>query len=65
MGILEGKVALVTGAGSGFSRAMSLLYAQEGAKVLVTDIAAESGEETADMIEKKRRKSSLYQVGCI
>lgn len=52
MGILDGKVAIVTGGGSGFGRAMSQLYAKEGAKVVVSDIASESGEETVNNITK-------------
>jgi len=50
MGQLDGKVAIVTGGGSGFGRAMSQLYAQEGAKVVVADIITNSGEETANSI---------------
>ncbi len=49
---LPDKVAVVTGAGSGFGRAMSLLYAREGAKVVVSDIAPEGGEETVQEILK-------------
>jgi len=50
MGRVEGKVALVTGAGSGLGRATSILLAKEGAKVVVTDINLKSAEETAAMI---------------
>ena len=44
-GRLENKVGLVTGAGSGIGRASALAFAREGAKVVVVDTIAESGEE--------------------
>jgi len=46
---LEGKVALITGAGAGIGRATAVLFAREGARVVVADIAAAAGEETAHM----------------
>jgi len=49
---LDGKVALVTGAGSGIGRASALAFAEQGARVVVTDITIEGGEETAHIIEK-------------
>jgi NAD(P)-dependent dehydrogenase (short-subunit alcohol dehydrogenase family) len=51
-GTLEGKVALVTGAGSGIGRAAALAFAREGAKVVVADVAAEGGNETLRLIEE-------------
>ena len=47
---LRDKVAIVTGAGSGIGRASARLFAQEGARVVVTDIVAEAGQETAELI---------------
>lgn len=47
---LNEKVAIVTGGASGFGRAISKLYAQEGAKVVVSDIATAGGEETVQQI---------------
>jgi hypothetical protein len=38
---LDGKIALITGAGSGLGRESALLFSQEGATVIVTDIVPE------------------------
>jgi NAD(P)-dependent dehydrogenase (short-subunit alcohol dehydrogenase family) len=50
---LAGKVALITGAGSGMGRAAALLFAREGAKVGVIDINQAPAQETAAMIERE------------
>ena len=47
---LAGRVALITGAGSGIGRASALAFARAGAKVVVSDISAVSGAETARQI---------------
>ena len=52
MGRLKGKVALITGAGSGFGRATAILFIKEGAKMVVADYVAEGGEETVRMIKE-------------
>ena len=46
---LAGKVAIITGAGTGIGRATAVLFAREGAKVAVAEIDAAAGEETAHL----------------
>jgi len=48
---LENKTAIVTGAGSGIGRAIAILYAAEGAKIIVSDINENGGEETVAQIK--------------
>jgi 3-oxoacyl-[acyl-carrier protein] reductase len=47
---LDGKVALVTGGGSGIGRAIALRFGQEGARVVVNDVRRETAQKTADEI---------------
>jgi NAD(P)-dependent dehydrogenase (short-subunit alcohol dehydrogenase family) len=47
---LDGKVALITGGGSGMGKVASQLFAQEGANVVLTDVNDEAGEATAAAI---------------
>ena len=48
---LEGKVAIVTGAGSGIGKATALLFASEGAKVVVAEINEDAGKKTVEEIK--------------
>jgi NAD(P)-dependent dehydrogenase (short-subunit alcohol dehydrogenase family) len=48
---LQGKTALITGAGSGIGRAIAILFAQEGARVMASDINEQAGQAVARQIE--------------
>ena len=48
MGRLDGKVAIVTGAASGFGRATALRFAQEGARVVIADLDEPRGAAVVD-----------------
>lgn len=52
MKMLEKKVAIITGAGSGIGKAISLLYAKEGARVIVSDINEDHGNSVASEIKE-------------
>lgn len=57
---LKGKVAIVTGSGSGLGKATALLFAKEGAKVVVTDISQRRAEAVVEEINgKSRRKKAI------
>lgn len=63
---LEGKVAIVTGAGSrgpgvGTGKAASILLAREGAKVLLVDRVAAQAEETLDTIRAENGEASVFE----
>lgn len=57
MGRMKDKVAVITGAGAGMGRCHALLFAKEGASVVVTDINEKNGQETASLIEKAGGKA--------
>jgi 3-oxoacyl-[acyl-carrier protein] reductase len=52
VGRLDGKVAVITGAGRGIGRATAIRFAQEGAAVVVNDVDADPAEETAQLVKE-------------
>lgn len=60
--ILEGRVAIVTAAGSGIGRAGARAMAREGAFVVATDIVAERAEETVRLIAEAGGSAAARQV---
>jgi 3-oxoacyl-[acyl-carrier protein] reductase len=59
---LGNKVAIVTGAGSGFGEGIALRFAHEGAKVVVNDVNAAAGERVADAIVKSGGSAHFVQA---
>ncbi len=62
MGKLEGKVAVITGAGAGIGRASALLFAREGAAVVVADLDSRAGEDTVARIEDEDGRARFVPV---
>lgn len=59
---LENKVAIVTGAGSGFGRGIAATFAREGARVVVADINDAAGQETVDLIRAAQGQAEFAHV---
>jgi NAD(P)-dependent dehydrogenase (short-subunit alcohol dehydrogenase family) len=60
--VLEGQVAIITGAGRGLGKVFALRFAEEGAKLLLPDINVESAEATAKMIRDKGGEAVAMHV---
>ena len=62
MGALEGKVAVVTGAAMGIGRASALVFAREGASVVVADIDEDGGHQTVALVEQAGGQASFVRT---
>jgi NAD(P)-dependent dehydrogenase (short-subunit alcohol dehydrogenase family) len=58
-------VAVITGAGSGIGRAMALLFAQEGARILAADINGSAAEETAAAVQAAAGTAEAFTVNVV
>lgn len=59
---LEGKVAVITGGGSGIGEATAILFSEEGCSVVIADIEDNSGTKVADKIRKKGGKATFIHT---
>ncbi|MGZ7078437.1 MAG: glucose 1-dehydrogenase [Thermoanaerobaculia bacterium] len=57
---LANKVALITGGGSGIGRASCLLFAKEGAKVVVVDLKKDTAQQTVDEVRKAGGQAAAF-----
>jgi NAD(P)-dependent dehydrogenase (short-subunit alcohol dehydrogenase family) len=62
MGALEGKVAVVTGAGAGIGRASARAFAREGASVVVADVDGDGGAETVRLVEAAGGRATFVRA---
>ena len=63
MGSLDGRVAIITGAGRGLGREHALLFAAEGAKVVVNDLGGDIHGEGADRAPAQQVVDEIEKLG--
>jgi NAD(P)-dependent dehydrogenase (short-subunit alcohol dehydrogenase family) len=59
---LQNKIALITGSGSGIGQSSALLFAQEGAAVIVNDLLEDKGQETVELIKQAGGNAQFIQA---
>ena len=62
--LLENKIAIVTGGGSGIGKSAALAMAREGATIVIGNRSAVQGEETCDAIAKAGGKAIFHRTDC-
>jgi len=59
---LQGKVSIITGAGTGLGKGMALIFAREGSSVVIAEVQQESGQEVAQQIKKEGGKALFLRT---
>ncbi len=59
--LLDGKSAIITGGGSGIGRAAAAIFAREGARLVIADVAEQGGRETVEMIRGKGGEAQFHR----
>ena len=62
MNRLAGKIALITGAGSGIGRASAVRFAEEGARVVVAEIQPQLGDATVEAVRAAGGEASFIET---
>ena len=60
--MLKNKTAIITGGGSGIGKAISLLFAEKGAEVIIFDLDEKGGNDTKVQIEKSGGKAQFFNI---
>jgi NAD(P)-dependent dehydrogenase (short-subunit alcohol dehydrogenase family) len=59
-GLLEGKIAIITGAASGIGRAAAEVFAREGARIIAADVSEEGGNQTVRMLKGQGASAEFF-----